>query len=140
VGIGSRRRNRTLAVRMEGIADEREYCRLCRTFSAPGERCGNCLRRRDGLDDPLEDALANSLSGARVVHASSRLRAGTTAFGPVGRVLLSIVPALAVVMTAWLAYRFRSGPQIALFLVGAVATAVTMGGFLRLVWRRERVD
>ena len=120
---------------------EREYCRSCRTYSAPGPRCGNCFRSRDGVGDELDEAVARSLSDARRVHRTSRLRAGTTTFGPIGRVALSVVPTLAIVVAAWLSYRYRdSGPWVALVLVTAVATTVTMAGFLRLVWRRERVD
>ena len=123
------------------MAAAREYCRSCRTYSAPGPRCGNCFRSRDGIGDELDEAVARSLSGARLVHRSSRLRAGTTTFGPIGRIALSVVPALAIVVTAWLLYRFRdSGPPVAFLLVAAVATTVTMAGFLRVVWQRERID
>jgi hypothetical protein len=142
VGIVPGRRNRTLEV-VDGApraGDARQYCRSCRTFSAAGPRCGNCFRSREGIGDELDEAVARSLSEAREVHVHSRLRAGTTTFGPLGRIALSIVPALAIVLTALLAYRFRGGPAIAFFLVGAVATTVTMAGFLRIVWRRERID
>jgi hypothetical protein len=121
---------------------ERAYCRSCRTYSAPGPRCGNCFRSRaDGIGDDLDEAVARSLSEARPVHRTSRLQAGTTTFGPVGRLVLSVVPAVAIGVAVWLLYRFRnSGPPVAFFLVAAVATTVTMAGFLRVVWRRERVE
>jgi hypothetical protein len=119
---------------------EREYCRSCRTFSAPGPRCGNCFRSRDGIGDELDETVARSLSEARVVHRTSRLQAGTTTFGPAGRVALSVAPVLAILVTARLAYRFRGGPEIAFFLVAFVATSITMTGFLWTVWRRERID
>jgi hypothetical protein len=122
------------------VVDDREYCRSCRTFSAPGPTCGNCFRSRDGIGDELSESVARSLSSARVVHRHSRLRAGATTFGPVGRIALSIVPVAAIALTAWLAYRFRDGPAVAFFLVAAVAMGVTMVGFLRIVWRRERID
>ena len=74
------------------------------------------------------------------MHRHSRVRAGTTTFGPVGRSVLSVVPVGAAIATIVLAYRFRSGPAIAFFLVAAVATSVWVISFLRVVWQKDRID
>jgi hypothetical protein len=121
-------------------ADVREYCRLCRTFSPPGDRCGNCHRRRDGERDALDDEVARSLSEARVVHQYSRVRSGALTFGPVGRVSLSLLPLLLLALTVAQAYRTRNGPWIALFGVAAIGNAVGVGAILLQIWKRDRID
>ena len=68
------------------------------------------------------------------------MRAGTTTFGPVGRIALSVLPVVGALVTIRLAYRFRSGPAIAFFLVAALATTVVALNFLRAVWRKDRID
>lgn len=125
---------------MTGDTDAREYCRLCRTFSAPGDRCGNCHRRRDGQTDDLDDEFARSLSEARTVHQYSRVRSGAMTFGPVGRIALSLVPLALAALSIGQAVRTRNSPWIALFLVGAVATSVVVARLLLEIWKRDRID
>ena len=84
--------------------------------------------------------VARSLSDARVVHASSRVRSGATTFGPVGRVMLSVVPLLALAAAIGQAVRTRNSPWIALFGVFAVLSAVVVGALLLEIWKRDRID
>ena len=125
---------------MADDAEVGEYCRRCRTFSAPGDRCGNCHRRRDGQSDDLDDAVARSLSEARTVHDSSRLRSGALTFGPIGRTALSVVPVLWLAGAVALAVKLRSTPWIALVGVFALATAVVVVRLLLEIWKRDRID
>ena len=125
---------------MGETVDDRAYCRLCRTFSAPGDRCGNCHRRRDGQDDELDAVVARSLRDAQVVHRTSRLRAGASTFGPAGRIGWSVPPLLWLAVVVTVAVRTRNSPWIALLLVAVVATSVVVAFVLRELWKRDRVD
>ena len=120
--------------------DDRAYCRLCRTFSPPGERCGNCHRRRDGQDDELDAVVARSLRDAQVVHRTSRVRAGARTFGPVGRVGWSVPPVLWLAVLVVVAVRVRNSPWIALLAVAVVATTVLVAFVLRELWQADRID
>ena len=125
---------------MGDAVDDREYCRRCRRFSAPGDRCGSCLRRRDGQDDDLDDVVARSLRDAQVVHRTSRLRAGARTFGPVGRVGCSLPPVLWLAVLVVVAVRVRDTPWIALLLVAVLATSVVVAVALRALWAPDRID
>ena len=125
---------------MADDADVREYCRLCRTFSAPGDRCGNCHRRRDGETDDLDEVVARSLSEARTVHEYSRVHSGALTFGPIGRLGLSVGPLLLLAVAVAMAVRMRDTPWIALFGVFAISAAVVVLALLVQIWKRDRID
>ena len=75
----------------------------------------------------------------REPYVFSRTKSGPTSFGLVGRLALSIVPALVAFFAVRNVMRSRHDPTVAYYLVIAVPALVLVAGFLAFVWRKERV-
>jgi hypothetical protein len=115
-------------------------CGGCGEPRREGAWCPICLERYEPRDPTLgQGAGVPPVRPIRPPHVVSRTKAGPTSFGLVGRLVLSIVPALVAFVAVRNVMRSRHDPTVAYYLVLAVPTLVLVVGFLAFVWRKERI-
>lgn len=113
---------------------ESTSCPRCAAYLPPGAAwCGQCLHR---LDEPAAESGAGrpseALPSVGLPLLYSRRRGGVTSFGPVGRVVVTLL-AIAPPLLMWQIGGMTLAPFAAVYCVLGLPLV------LRDVWKRERV-
>jgi hypothetical protein len=113
-------------------------CWSCGAARGQHAWCPRCLERYE-RPEPEPQPVFEYVRARRAPHTYSRVRGGPTSFGPVGRVVMSIVPVVVAFIAIRNIMRSRGDGTVAFYIVLGVPTVVMVAGFLVLVWRKERM-
>ncbi len=120
-------------------SDAEGSCRLCGAPAGAGDWCPRCLTRFDAPDPHPAEWIEEARARRRPEHRLSRVRGGPMTFGPIGRILLSIVPVVVAFVAARNIFRARHDASFAYYLVLGVPLIVLVALFLAAVWKRDRI-
>jgi hypothetical protein len=115
-------------------------CQQCGVLAPGGRWCARCLKQLSAREGSIDEDVARSLRNARTVSVYSRVRAGPVTFGPLGRVLWSVVPVVVSYVAVRNVYRSMGEVTVAFYGVMAVPVLLIAGYFLAQVWKRDRVE
>ena len=88
------------------------------------------------IEEPPPWVRRSPLRGPKETPVYSRWRAGPTTFGPVGRILITIVVLVFFPSGGYAGFGSAMGPLLLWYLLGYTLVATVV---LRSVWRKERV-